>query len=141
MKDGNKDFRKTIGKLFFTAGVFIIAFVLVFVGLVFVGFSKVPLEVYQIDETSSQLEEYYEDHNITGVLNIDDYMGGYYPMMNLMIWVSVSFVLLTGGYFLCKIGFMFMESKKENSGLENHPLLRRRTQNPEYREEEKKGWL
>lgn len=139
--DGSNEFKKTLGKTFFIIGIILIAFVIIYVSLVFVGFSEVPLKVYETDETTNELEDWYEQNNMSGVPNLDDYMGGYYPMMNLMVWVSVSFVLLMGGYFLCKIGFMFMESKKENNVQENHPLIRRRTQQPSKNDDNKKGWI
>lgn len=141
MKDGSNEFKKTLGQTFFIIGIILIAFVIIYVSLVFVGFSEVPLKVYETDETSSELEEWYEKNNMSGVPNLDDYMGGYYPMMNLMIWVSVSFALLMGGYFLCKIGFMFMESKKEDKGQLNHPLIKRRKQQIENSNDDKKGWI
>lgn len=141
MSDGSNEFKKTLGKTFFIIGVILIAFVIIYVSLVFVGYSEVPLKVYQTEKTSNELEKWYEQNNMSGVPSIDDYMGGYYPMMNLMIWVSVSFVLLMAGYFLCKIGFMFMESKNENKGQENHPLMKRRTKKEEESHPRKKGWI
>jgi len=108
--------RKKIGYVLFTIGIVIILYVLFSVLLVFTGNGEVPINYFNNEENCQDYCNTSYDQIMSQVsnqtpalsLDMDEYMSDIYPMYNLMIWLSLSFILLFTGYFLCKLGFTAM---------------------------------
>ena len=99
--DAISDTRKKIGYALFIVGLVLIAYVVGSVILLFVGFVDVPIEVFKADESDEEVENTLEG-NLSSLM--DTSMKDMYPMYNLSIWLSIAFILLFAGYFLCKLG-------------------------------------
>jgi len=117
--DAQSDLKKKIGYVLFIIGIIIIAYTVGSVLLVFSGYGNVPVNFFEKEKDCSEYcNEQYNDmlgqiENGTPSINFDmnDYMSDIYPMYNLMIWLSLSFILLFAGYFLCKIGLSAISDK------------------------------
>ena len=100
--------RKKLGIALFIVGIILIAYVIGSVLVVFIGIGDVPIELFE----EKQKEEYTfdmptPDGNSTK-MSLEDTTEDMYPMYNLMIWLSIAFLLLFAGYFLCKLGLNAM---------------------------------
>ena len=105
--------KKKIGYALLIIGLCLIAYVIGSVLFVFTGLGDVPVEFFKSEQTyEEELEKQLESmdmSNSTGILDMSDYMNDMYPMFNLTIWLTIAFLLLFAGYFLCKLGLAAMK--------------------------------
>ena len=108
--DAIADNKKKVGYVLFIIGMILIAYVIGSIIFVFVGAGSVPLEIFEVesnDQISFEMPSY--SGNNTN-MSVENTMNDMYPMFNLMIWLSLAFLLLFAGYFLCKLGLTAMSS-------------------------------
>jgi nucleoside recognition membrane protein YjiH len=136
--DAISDTRKKIGYALFIVGLVLIAYVVGSIILLFVGFVDVPIDVFKTDESDEESENSLD--NISKYM--DTSMKDMYPMYNLSIWLSIAFILLFAGYFLCKLGlavitpqtspksFLRKTTEKKNYHTDNKDSIQRGTYYP-----------
>lgn len=123
--------KKKIGYVLLITGLCLIAYVIGSVLFVFTGYGDVPVNFFKNEQNyEKELKEQLESINMgnsTGVLDMSDYMNDMYPMFNLTIWLTIAFLLLFAGYFLCKLGFTAMKSSEPEK-----PKLRKKIEEKNY---------
>ncbi len=106
--DAKADAKKKLGYVLFTVGIILIAYVIGSIMFVFVGAGNVPFEIFKT-ENGGQIS--FSMPTIDGNnsnMSMENTMEDMYPMFNLMVWLSIAFLLLLAGYFLCKLGLTAM---------------------------------
>jgi hypothetical protein len=132
--DAEADGRKKIGYALFIAGIILIAYVVGSIIFVFVGIGDVPIEILKSKELEldQESQDILEEANMTSLMEMS--MEDMYPMYNLMIWLTLAFMLLFAGYFLCKLGLTAMTPPTTPK-----PIFRRAFGGKKYDKEHKEG--
>ena len=124
--DAVSDTRKKVGYALFIVGLVLIAYVVGSIILLFVGVGDVPIEIFKADESDKEIG------NTNYSKLVETSIKDMYPMYNLTIWLSIAFILLFAGYFLCKLGLAVMTPNTSTK-----PILRKILEDKNYKTDDK----